>query len=253
MHVSPNALSIAVHPPNYSSMFDSMPVYKSHHYIHDLGDLGDIGNTATNIGAQAGGITAGTLALIPAVVAAGPFAPIVGLAAALTGLFGQIFSGCGQTCIISSDDANKVESLLKQNLGAYQSSPRTPVDQAAALANFDYAWSQLLQACGNPALGSAGQRCISERQRGGCAAWQCNCPNHTGGSGNGECCGCDWFVLYRDPIANDVTNNTAASSTSSAPGGLTSTPGAIFGGISMTDLLVGAAAVGLILFSGRRN
>jgi hypothetical protein len=61
--------------------------------------------------------------------------------------------------------------------------PRPLSLQQEALANFDQIWSALVQECSNPALGSAGQRCISERQPGGKY---------------------DFTSYYRTPIANDT-------------------------------------------------
>ena len=53
-----------------------------------------------------------------------------------------------------------------------------------ALKTFDDMWTWLasVQGCGDPVLRDSGQRCLSERDRGGQF---------------------DWFAAYRDPIAND--------------------------------------------------
>lgn len=85
---------------------------------------------------------------------------------------------------ITTEIVNELEPLLKNNLDAYLSGPRTRASQAAALKNFDDAWAWLAsaEACGNPDLGSPGKACIADRSRGG--KW-------------------DWFSYYRDPIAND--------------------------------------------------
>ncbi len=111
---------------------------------------------------------------------------------------------------------DQIEPYLKQNRDWYLSQPaRTPEMQQKALALFDAAWSDVVAGCSDPNLGDAGRRCISERERGGSAPW---CPTGTG---------CDWFTLYRDPIANDVPNaqaNPVADVLSSA--GLNLSPGA---------------------------
>jgi hypothetical protein len=93
----------------------------------------------------------------------------------------------------ASQLVDELEVQLQANLRAYQSSGRTRADQVVALANFDAAWAWLIspQGCGSPELGEPGRRCIAERQQGGSAPW---CPTATG---------CDWFVLYRDPISSD--------------------------------------------------
>lgn len=123
----------------------------------------------------------------------GPAAPFVALGGQLTALFGQIFSGCGQTCTLTSDMANKMEGFLKQNLALYQQSGHTQSEQAAALANFNAFWNQLVQFCSQPSMGNAGQRCISDRQAGACK-WK---------DATGTCW--NWWVGYHDPIANDPT------------------------------------------------
>lgn len=123
-----------------------------------------------------------TAAAVPS--PASPFLAIAGGISELVGALG-IGSGCGQTCITASDYANRTADLGQQNLNVYMAlpTPRPKSLQQEALANFDAIWNALVQQCGNPALGSAGQRCISERQRGGKY---------------------DFFSYYRDPIANDI-------------------------------------------------
>jgi hypothetical protein len=138
---------------------------------------------------QAGGAIAAGLvpvAMIPIVGAA-----VAGVALALS----LIFNRKGpQQKVASTQIVNDVEPLLRENVDAYLNGPRTASSQAYALASFDSAWAFVAgpEGCGNPALGTPGQRCISERQRGGSAPW---CPTGTG---------CDWFTLYRDPIALDA-------------------------------------------------
>lgn len=109
---------------------------------------------------------------------------LLGIAAGLTSLFSSVFSGCGQTCVAATQIADQVEQLLKQNRDTYlgMAPPRPRSLQVQALNNFDSAYAQLISGCSNPALGDAGRRCISDRQRGGRFPWP------------------EW---YRDPIAND--------------------------------------------------
>ena len=116
---------------------------------------------------------------IPAIVG-GP----VGLAiAALAVLVQFLFTTSkeGQEKIAATKIVDQAAALMQQNLDAWKSEPHTYVNQQAALANFDNLWSQIVQACSN-GLESAGQRCISERQRGG--KW-------------------DYTVYYRDPISSE--------------------------------------------------
>lgn len=86
---------------------------------------------------------------------------------------------------------NEAEAKMKENLEAYMNGPRTVSSQRQALANFDALWDYIVRGC-TAVGGDPGRRCIEERQRGGSAPW---CPTGTG---------CDYFTLYRDPIAKDT-------------------------------------------------
>ena len=52
----------------------------------------------------------------------GPAAPFVAIGGLITQFLGEmgVGSGCGQTCVLSTQYANQAESLLRQNLAAYQ-------------------------------------------------------------------------------------------------------------------------------------
>lgn len=154
-----------------------------------------------------------------------PFLAIAGGIASLLATVG-VGSGCGQTCVLSSNYANQAEALLQQNVNAYLAlpQPRSTIDQQAALANFNAIWQDLVQQCSNPQLGDAGRRCISDRQAGACT-WR----------NNGQCW--NWFSGYRDPIAND-TDTYAPSIASDASGAAAS----LFGGGNNGILLALAAA-----------
>lgn len=167
-----------------------------------------------------------TASLIP-----GPqqiFLAVAGAAAELMGAIG-IGKGCGNTCIAATEFANQAEQILRQNLNTYMSlpTPRYASQQTAALNIFDQTWAALIsvQACGNPALGSAGKNCITDRQAGSCKYKDAN----------GNCW--NWFVGYRDPIANDtnIQADTAVSTLSTGTG------------IDPTILMIGAAAA-VVLF-----
>ena len=128
---------------------------------------------------------------------------------------------------------NQAEVFLQQNLAAWQALPasqRTPATQAQALANFDQVWQQVVTACeGTGQYGTAGQNCVGDRQRGACL-YQ---PQP------GQCW--NWFVGYRDPIANDP--RVAANAASSIlPAGVTAL---LPSGIDPT-LLLGAAILGVV-------
>ena len=138
-------------------------------------------------------------------------------------------SGCGQTCIVTSDWANQAEQALQQNVTAYLAlpSPRSAVDQQAALANFDKIWAYLSQQCSAPGLGKAGQNCIGDRQRGSCKWKKIGGMDGTAGTlcTGGAGCNCwNWFSGYRDPIANDP-NVGSASAVSTVLGSAASATG----------------------------
>ncbi len=135
--------------------------------------------------------------LAPSLAIAGPIGAAVGGVIALLGAFG-VGSGCGQSCIQASNDANAVEDAMKQNLAAFQAGQ---ISRDAALANFDNLWNQLKQAC-QAIGGGAGQNCVGDRQEGACK-WK---------DSSGQCW--NWFIGYRDPIAN---SSAGLVSTGSSP------------------------------------
>jgi hypothetical protein len=156
-----------------------------------------------------------------------------GISIATTLLIGPItklIKGCGPACVQTSAWANQAEALLKQNLDAWQKLPtRTASMQAAFLQNFDTIWQHLESQC-NQVQGAAGINCIGDRNQGACHYTNAN--------------GCwNWFVGYRDPIANDpsVVPDSVASTVGSAAGASVS-----IGGSSIP--VWGLLAAGLALF-----
>jgi hypothetical protein len=150
-----------------------------------LGSAGQAASTAIN--------TAGTVATIGAQSGwwlSAAAVPVIGAAVAGVTLGLQLlFNRKGpQQKVASTKIVDELEPLLKNNVEAYISGPRTRSSQAAALQNFDDAWAWLsgAEACGNPALGNPGKACLSDRARGG--KW-------------------DWFARYRDPISEDAGVN----------------------------------------------
>jgi hypothetical protein len=195
-----------------------------------------------------GGLMAagGDIALIPGGQIPGAIVAAVG---ALTSLIGGLFkpnlSNIEATHIVDQIQAQ----YLQPNLDGWRAlapEHKTVSAQAASLAIVDYAFSKVQQGCSNPALGSSGQRCISERLvRGGTAPW-CPNPGHTG---------CDWYALFRDPIANDpnvIPDPAITSAGGSVSGAVDSTVSSIstaLGGISPVWLGVGLIAAALLLVS----
>lgn len=154
-------------------------------------------------GAASAVAVASAAGLIP--VAAVPFIgpAIAGITLAIAALVRN--SGCGQTCVVTSQWANQAATQLDQNIWAYfqTPAPRPLSLQTLALQNFDTIWAQLVKTCSQAGLGNAGKRCISDRQSGACT-WKQTADKVPpwGTPAAGECW--NWFNGYRDPIANDT-------------------------------------------------
>lgn len=174
--------------------------------------LGASSTTGAIIGS--GGAAAAT---ITGAIIGGPIGAAVGAGISLVStLLASIFGGrSGAEKVASTKIVNDVEPLLEQNLTAYQSGAHTVADQQAALANFDYAWSKVVQACSDPQLEQAGVNCIADRQRGSTKGY-------------------DWFSLYRDPIQNDPNVQANSFSSLLGDGGA----GVLSGGGSLVPLLL---------------
>lgn len=225
--------------------------------------LGQVDPTAQKVVSTVVG-TGGSIAAAPIGAALAPTlglsvglaVPIVGAAFAglVFGIQALMNSGCGQTCVITSQYANKATQLMSDNLGAYLKlpAPRSQTAQAAYLANFDAIWNWLVQVCSQPGTGNAGVRCIQNQQRGSCPlkvsayGWQQN-PDGSwtyqinGPAGSGSNCW-NYFTGFRDPIANDpqVVPDVQAADASSA-----GVPG--LGGLSVVALLgLGLLAAGVL-------
>lgn len=129
-------------------------------------------STAVGAAVAGGVLTAASAGLLA------PVAPIVGM------LIGNLFTP--DYCKIdASNAANEASNQMEQNLQSWQALPKTEKCssiQAYYLQNYDNLWQALVSYCSNPQLGSAGQRCISDREPGGRWPYQ---------------------TYYRDPIAND--------------------------------------------------
>lgn len=184
---------------------------------HGMGATGSqiIGVTGQTAGSLFGTLVAASPWLQTAIGITGPVGLAIGGAvAAVAGLLSAfgVGSGCGQSCIQASNDANQIEAAMKANLAAFQAGQ---ISQTEALQNFDGLWQQLTQACGQIG-GGAGANCVSDRQEGACK-WR---------DSSGACW--NWFIGYRDPIANAPASSSPLSSGSLVP-------------------LLAAGAVGLLL------
>jgi hypothetical protein len=173
----------------------------------------------------------------------GPAAPFLIAAATLVAPLAMLMNrGCGQTCIQSSEYANQAADTLDKLGKAYWAQPvRYRSMQVQTLSYIDQVLNWLQQVCGDPALGDAGRRCISERLvRGGTAPW-CPTPNHTG---------CDYLTATRDPIANDAQVIADPAPVDQAAAGLLSAAGLNpdqpigAAGATLKDFLLPAVLIG---------
>jgi len=213
---------------------------------YGMGGLGDARPITQAIGS---GLiaTAGIVAAAggPAGVFAGAIMAAVG---SLTMLIGGLFAP-DLTKIQATHIVDQIEAqALKPMLASWQAMPpegKTRSMQAGLLQTFDEAWDAVMKACSNPALGTAGQACISDRARGSCHwTMQGQTPGVPGNCGN-------WFTWYRDPIANDPNvipdpafGGTIGGSIDSAVTGFSSTLG-----VSPVLLGIGLIAFGLLAVS----
>jgi len=152
-----------------------------------------IGDTTTQIVGGGAQLASASLATVQAASAAGlltlsgTLAAAIPVAGALVAVgliaFDLLHNSRGlQQDAETTTAVNRGEALMRQNLAAWNASAKSLATQAQALKNFDDTWQAIVNFCGQPSEGSPGQRCISERQRGGLY---------------------DYFKLYRDPIAAD--------------------------------------------------
>jgi hypothetical protein len=201
---------------------------------------------------KTGSVVAGTVAgglTLAATFDPEPFSKAaLTIAAALTGVITAMFKGCGPTCTDASNYVNQAEPYFVQNRDNYVSQPvRYASMQAQALANFDNAYASLAQKC-QQIGGQGGANCIKDRQAGACK-WKAS-PGHwnsdgtytvAGKSGSGDTCW-NWYVGYRDPIANDpyVQPDPVTSTSNSISSAISSlfTGGSASGGSGVNPLLL---------------
>ena len=207
-----------------------------------VGSIAASGITGALTAANLAGVISISAATIPVIGAA-----IAGVALAISAILN---SGCGQSCIVTSNWANQAEQKLIQNIQAYFAlpSPRSQTAQNVALLNFDNVWSYLSQQCGQAALSTAGVDCTKDRARGSCKWKQTtNSPllQFPNEPQPGACW--NWFNGYRDPIAMDpaVPDSQAVPATDSTGTGTTTS---LFGSLDPNLLLL--IGGGLILTMG---
>ncbi len=207
------------------------------------------GNAIVSGGAAAGSAVTSGLLLAGAIT--GPVGAVIsaGIALATVAIEAIMNSGCGAPCIQSTQFANQAEAALQQNIAAYFAlpTPRSTVDQAAALANFDKFWAWLQQQCAT-VPGSPGQRCITDRQAGACTWKQTAAAVPPWGTpAAGQCW--NWFNGYRDPIANDpnVYTPSPVSSAVSTVGGAVQSVETSLGSYALPLGIAAALALALLV------
>lgn len=214
-----------------------------------IANIFKIGTSSAPVSTQIEGSIASALGAGAAIPS--PASPFLAAAAGIASLLAQfgVGSGCGQSCVLSTQYANQAESALQQNIAAYFAipAPRWTGYQTQAINNFMQVWNDLHSQCSNPALGSAGQRCITDRQSGACTWHQTTTPPW-GTPAAGQCW--NWWNGYHDPIANDPnTTDVQPGSFSSAAGSLSNVASSLTtgGGSALLPIALIAGA-GLLIW-----
>jgi hypothetical protein len=260
--VDQNALWFAPHPPvdvRPGRRASARPAARQHPRCSRFG-LGDASSDAA-VASKIGSISGSALTSVVSSIAAGGSGEILGMSAAvavpiigaaiagITILVTYLIanSGCGQTCIETSQWANQAATLLGQNIATYFGipAPRSQSQQNAALANFDAVWLRLQQLCSQSSTGNAGVRCITDRQAGACT-WKADPPEYPGEPAAGACW--NWFNGYRDPIANDaVVADTVTSDVASASSAISSSLDLLAAATGLPAWVLPVAAVAILV------
>jgi hypothetical protein len=161
--------------------------------------------------------------------------PFIGPAIAAAALVAMVLirnSGCGRTCILTSEWANQAAEILQQNSDAYFAlpTPRAPENQKLALDTFDKIWEQFVKLCNTAEAGDAGKTAIADRQAGACKWKQNRGGGHPGEPAMGACW--NWFNGYRDPIAADQTA-AAGAFAALLPAGALDSETLLYGGAAL--------------------
>jgi hypothetical protein len=154
-----------------------------------LGDATDqiVGQTATIASTGVASIAALAAPSVGLITLSATMAAAIPIAGALIGVGVLIYSllhnsrGLQQN-VETTQVVEKAIKYMQDNMAAWNASNKSLANQVQALSNFDQAWEALRNFCLNGNEGPPGERCVSERQRGG--KYDC-------------------FVTLRDPIAND--------------------------------------------------
>jgi len=190
---------------------------------------------ATSAGAIGSALGISTAVAVPVIGAA-----IAGVALLATYLIEN--SGCGVTCVETSDWANQAAALLQKNLDAYFALPvpRSQSNQAAALQTYENIWNGLVANCSQAGTGTAGENCISDRQAGACK-WRALAPQYPGQPAAGDCW--NWDLAYRVPIAQDPNVADDATALAANPDATVESAMSSLSGGSLLVLALAALAI----------
>ena len=210
-----------------------------------------VASRARGLGATGGQeIAASGGVLLSAAPFTGPAAPFLAIAGGIAEFLGAmgVGSGCGQTCVLSTQYANQAEALLQRNIAAYFAiaAPRPLSAKQAALANFETVWNDFVQQ--SSSLGSQGQTAISERGAGSCAWKQPASSVPPWGVPPAGACW-NWDAGYRAPIADDpnIYDDSASAAVSNAATAVSSAASAA-SGLGVGTLAALAAAAVLVIW-----
>jgi hypothetical protein len=158
-------------------------------------------------------------------------------------------SGCGSTCVQATSIVNQAEPAFLANLQAYENGQ---IDQATAIANYNNLWQAIEVSC-SAVPGSAGQKCVSDRQEGACTWKATGTPPTPYSPAVGSCW--NWYNAYYVPLTYPPINAPAATptGTTGASTGTTvasSLSSALAGIPSSAFLIGGGLLVALALFGG---
>jgi hypothetical protein len=181
--------------------------------------------TSSSVSGEAGGAV--TAAFDVGALFAGPAAPIVAAIGNFLGPLIAKFNGCGQTCVEATQIANSVGTPMTQAFQAYMSADVHYYSAQQTFLNlFNQLMAALQKACSNPALGTAGQNCISDNSPNAChwktspGGWINGQFVYWGAAGSGDEC---WnpYLMYQavlnDPtVVPDPVTDSASSTTTPA-------------------------------------
>jgi len=191
--------------------------------------------TAQSTGSKVvGGVTAGlmTTAGILAMIPGGQIpAAFIAAAGALVAPIASMFKGCGETCTVTTDIANKVADAASQITKLYWSHPvRTISMRDAAVQSLMELYQYLIQSC-NQVGGQGGSQCVADRVPGGKY---------------------DFQAQQVAPIANDAGVVPDPSPVAAGSSDLLSmfgvNPSATVAGVELKDWLLPAALLGAAAF-----